>query len=112
VQHVEQLFRVNRHASRYGALARGVPWCMFSDPGDSSVYYLLDKMVNALVDRTEAVRITTTPQPEGACFSILVHREDIGKLIGKQGRTARSLRILVSGIGVKMHRRYTVGIEE
>jgi uncharacterized protein len=85
---------------------------MSDDPRDSSVYRLLWMMVNALVDQTGAVHITTTAQPEGACFSIRVHSEDIGKLIGKQGRTARSLRVVVSGIGVKMHRRYTIDIEE
>ena len=46
------------------------------------------------------------------CFSILAHSEDTGKLIGKQGRTAKSLRTILSAIGMKLHRRYTVILEE
>ena len=65
-----------------------------------------------LVDRTDAVRITMTDVSEGMCFSILVHPEDVGKLIGKQGRTARALRIIISGIGMKLKRRFSIDIEE
>lgn len=51
-----------------------------------------------------------TPEPEGVCFSIAVHSEDMGKVIGKQGRTARALRIILSAVGMKMRRRDTVDI--
>ena len=85
---------------------------MLADPTDSSVYNLLFKIVLALVDRTEAVRITQTPQPEGVSFSVVVDSEDTGKLIGKQGRTARSLRIILSAIGMKVRRRYSLDIVE
>jgi len=85
---------------------------MLPDSTDTSVYYLQHQIVLALVDRTEAVQITSTPQPEGAIFSISVHSEDTGKLIGKQGRTAKSLRIILSAIGMKMRRRYSLDIVE
>ena len=82
------------------------------DPTDSSLYYLLCKIVVALVDRTEAVRITPTPQLEGVRFSVAVDNDDTGKLIGKHGHTAMSLRIIFSAIGMKMRRRYTVEIAD
>jgi uncharacterized protein len=37
---------------------------------------------------------------------------EAGKLIGKQGRTARSLRTILSAAGMKLHRRYALNIEE
>ena len=100
-------------SSRDSELTHSSYYCpMLPDSTDSSVYYLLHQIVLALVDRTEAVQITSTPQPEGAIFSISVHSEDTGKLIGKQGRTAKSLRIILSAIGMKMRRRYSLDIVE
>jgi hypothetical protein len=79
---------------------------------DSSVCRLLFEIVSALADHADAIRITAVDQPEGTCFSIVTHPEDVGKIVGKQGRTARSLRTIVSGIGMKSRRRYAVSIEE
>lgn len=80
------------------------------DAIDSQVYDLLCKIVAALVDKGEEVRITPIPEHEGTCFSALVNAQDVGKLIGKQGRTARSLRVILSAIGMKMRRRYSLDI--
>jgi predicted RNA-binding protein YlqC (UPF0109 family) len=49
---------------------------------------------------------------DGADFTIHAHPDDAGKLIGKQGRNASSLRIIVSGAGRKLRRRYVVAIHE
>jgi hypothetical protein len=83
---------------------------MSLDPKDSSVYHLLCVIVSAMVDQTEAVLILPVTQPEGVSFSIKVDRQDIGKVIGKQGRNAQSLRIIISAVGMKMRRRYTLDI--
>lgn len=80
------------------------------DPKDSLAYDVLFQIVSSLVDRAEAVRIMPTPQAEGACFTIRVHSEDVGKLIGKQGRTARALRVTLWAVGMKMKRRYSLDI--
>jgi predicted RNA-binding protein YlqC (UPF0109 family) len=80
------------------------------DPKDSSAYEVMSRLVSSLVDQPEIVRIIPTPAPEGVCFSITVHSTDMGKLIGKQGRTARSLRVILSVIGAKMRRRYSLDI--
>jgi predicted RNA-binding protein YlqC (UPF0109 family) len=82
------------------------------DSIDSSVCTLLSSIVSALVDETAEVRITPTPQSEGVCFRVAVHNNDVGKLIGKQGRTAKSLRVIFSAIGMKARRRYSLEIVE
>jgi predicted RNA-binding protein YlqC (UPF0109 family) len=82
------------------------------DPIDSSVCTLLSRIVSALVDQTAEVRITPTPQSEGMCFRVAVHGDDLGKLIGKQGRTAKSLRTIFSAVGMRARRHYSLDIEQ
>ena len=94
------------------SLSTGVLWGMLIDPIDSSAYGVLSQIVSALVDQAEAVRIIPAPQPEGVSFSITVDGQDTGKLIGKQGRTAKALRIILSAVGMKTRRRYTVDIAQ
>ena len=82
------------------------------DPRDVSVSKLLSKIVCAMVDRPEFVVINTHTAEEGASFSIDVHPDDVGKIIGKQGRNAKSLRIIVGAVGQKLHRRYVLVVDE
>jgi hypothetical protein len=82
------------------------------DPKDMFVSGLLAKIVCSLVDRPEFVVIKAHASEEGASFSIDAHRDDVGKIIGKQGRNAKSLRIIVSAIGQKLNRRYLVLVNE
>jgi len=83
-----------------------------ADPRDVSVSKLLSKMVCALVDQPEFVVIKTHIAEEGASFSIDVHPDDTGKIIGRQGRNAKSLRTIVSAAGQKLHRRYVLVVDE
>ena len=82
------------------------------DPRDVSVYHLLLKIVGVLVDRPEFVVIQTQLTEDGATFTVHAHPDDTGKLIGKQGRNAQSLRILTKGAGLKLRRRYEVAIQD
>ena len=82
------------------------------DPRDVSVDKLLFKIVVALVDRPEFVVIKTQVTEAGATFTVHAHPDDTGKLIGKQGRNAQSLRIIMSGAGRKLRRRYVIAIHE
>ena len=66
---------------------------LMADPRDVSVSALLSKIDCAMVDRPELVVIKTNVPEEGASLAIEVHRDDIGKIIGKQGRSAKLLRI-------------------
>ena len=81
------------------------------DPRDVPVNKLLYKIVCALVDQPEFVIIKTHVAEEGASFAIDVHPEDTGKLIGKQARNAKSLRIILNAIGMKLHRRYRIEVD-
>lgn len=62
---------------------------------------LLTSMVERLVDDPDAVRVEADTSDAGTTFRLYVSPDDLGKVIGKQGRTARSLRTILSAIGSK-----------
>ena len=82
------------------------------DRRDVPVSKLLHNIVNALVDLPEFVIIKNRTAENGMAFAIEVHPDDRGKVIGKQGRNAQSLRIILSAVGRKLHRRYSIEIDE
>lgn len=73
---------------------------------------LVTDIARALVDEPEAVRVDVQKQPEGTVLRLRVARVDVGKVIGKQGRTARSLRTILSAASMKLHHRYSLDILE
>lgn len=79
-----------------------------ADPRDIAVSKLLSKIVCAMVDRPEFVVIKTHAAEEGASLAIDVHPDDTGKIIGRQGRNAKSIRTIASAMGQKLHRRYVL----
>jgi uncharacterized protein len=83
-----------------------------ADPRDTSISKLLSKIVCAMVDRPEFVVIKSHAAEAGMSFAIDVHRDDVGKIIGRQGRNAKSLHIIVSAVGQKLHRRYVLVVDE
>jgi predicted RNA-binding protein YlqC (UPF0109 family) len=83
-----------------------------SDPRDAAIHGLLFRMICAMVDYPSDVTIQTEAGNDGATFTIRAHAEDVGKIIGAQGRNARALRTLVSAIGRKQQRRFNVVIDE
>lgn len=62
-----------------------------SGPRDVPISKLLHKIVSALIDRPEFLSIKTFATEDGATFTIDTHLDDTGKLIGKQGRNAKSI---------------------
>jgi predicted RNA-binding protein YlqC (UPF0109 family) len=83
-----------------------------SDPRDVPVSQLLHKIVSALIDRPEFLTVKTSATEDGATFTIGAPPDHTGKLIGKQGRNAKSIRTLLGAAGMKLRRRYTVVITE
>lgn len=73
---------------------------------------ILELLVSALVDDIQAVVITTERQTHTTFFRVEVAPEDIGKIIGKQGRTARSLRTLLGAFSAKDGDQYSLDIVE
>jgi hypothetical protein len=77
-----------------------------------SVVELLAEIARALVDRPEDVSVTAKAGGEVTLLRLRVDVADVGKIIGKQGRTARSLRTLLGAISVKVGHRYYLEILE
>lgn len=69
-------------------------------------------LIKLMVDHPEGVNVKCVSIDEGSCLRISVDPADVGKVIGKQGRTARSLRVLVSAMGMAMKQRIGLDIQQ
>ena len=65
-------------------------------------------LVGSLVDDKSALKVELS----GDVINVTVSKEDMGKLIGKQGRTAKALRTIVKAAGAKEGKNYTVELTE
>jgi hypothetical protein len=73
---------------------------------------LIAYIAKALVDKPEEVVVTEIRGQQTSVIELKVAKEDIGKIIGKQGRTARAIRTILSGASAKIKRRATLEIIE
>jgi predicted RNA-binding protein YlqC (UPF0109 family) len=73
---------------------------------------LMAEIAQALVDDASAVRIESFVDGDSTVLRLHVAASDIGKVIGKQGRTARSLRTILAAASMKLHHRYALDIVE
>ena len=73
---------------------------------------LVEYIANSLVDRPEEVRVSLEEKEDVTVLHLSVAKEDLGKIIGRQGRTARALRTLVNAASAKQERRCILEIEE
>jgi predicted RNA-binding protein YlqC (UPF0109 family) len=83
--------------------------------GNDSMKKMIDlvtEIARALVDRPESVTVEALPDHEGTILRLRVAQTDIGKIIGKQGRTARSLRTILAAASMKMKHRFSLDIVE
>ena len=72
----------------------------------------VELIVKALVDDTEAVEVREVERRDALLIEVRVAEADMGKLIGRQGRTVRALRSLLYAASVKQNRRYILEIVE
>jgi predicted RNA-binding protein YlqC (UPF0109 family) len=72
----------------------------------------VEMIVKALVDDTEAVEVREVERKDALLIEVRVAESDMGKLIGRQGRTVRALRSLLHAAGMKQNRRYLLDILE
>jgi uncharacterized protein len=72
----------------------------------------LEYAVKALVDHPESVETTRTIDQMGVLLTLVVHQDDMGKIIGKSGKTAEALRILLRVVGMKGNARVNLKINE
>ncbi|SEB45333.1 KH domain-containing protein [Paenibacillus sp. GP183] len=71
---------------------------------------LITVIAKALVDHPEEVRVNVVEKDDRIEYRLSVHPEDVGKVIGKQGRIAKSLRTVITSAAVKETKRVTVEI--
>jgi uncharacterized protein len=71
---------------------------------------LLEWVARRLVDDPEAVRVETEEREDAVVFHLHVAPDDVGKVIGRQGRLARALRSIVRSAGARADRRYLLEI--
>ena len=83
---------------------------MAEQSGD--VRALVENVAKALVDTPDQVAVNVVEEDGETVLELEVAENDLGRVIGKQGRTARAMRTVLGAAGVKAHKRYSLEILE
>jgi len=73
---------------------------------------LITTIAKALVDKPDEVEVTEIEGEQTSILELKVAKEDLGKVIGKKGRTAAAMRTILSAAGTKLHKRASLEILE
>lgn len=73
---------------------------------------LISYIAKALVDHPEAVAVSEVEGEQTSVIELKVAKDDLGKVIGKQGRTARAMRTILSAASTKIRKRAVLEIIE
>jgi predicted RNA-binding protein YlqC (UPF0109 family) len=73
---------------------------------------LVESIAKALVDHPDAVHVNSVEGEQVTVLELKVAPDDLGKVIGRQGRTAKSIRTLLGAAGMKLKKRFTLEILE
>jgi predicted RNA-binding protein YlqC (UPF0109 family) len=73
---------------------------------------LVEAIAKALVDHPEQVQVRSVDGEQVTVLELRVHPEDLGKVIGRQGRTAKSIRTILGAAGMKIRKRLSLEILE
>jgi predicted RNA-binding protein YlqC (UPF0109 family) len=79
---------------------------------DEGMAELLEWLAQRLVDDPESVRVETEEREDAVVFHLHVAPDDVGKVIGRQGRIARALRSIVRAGGARADRRFLLEIAD
>lgn len=71
---------------------------------------LIEFLAKSLVDKPDEVEVHTRDRDQQTVLELEVAEEDLGKVIGRQGRTARAIRIILAAAGDTSRRRYALDI--
>ena len=82
-----------------------------SEPA-GDVRALIEQVAKALVDEPDAVSVNQVEEGGETVLELAVSPNDLGKVIGKQGRTARAMRTLLSASGLRLHKHFELEILE
>ena len=69
---------------------------------------ILEVIIKNLVDNPEEVSINETTNAKSVCYEVKVAKDDMGKVIGKQGKMAKAIRSVIKAIAAKEHKKVTV----
>ncbi len=72
----------------------------------------LESVIKALVDHPEAIKVNRAVDEMGVLLTLDVHPEDMGKVIGRSGNTAKAIRTLLRVVGMKNNARVNLKISE
>jgi predicted RNA-binding protein YlqC (UPF0109 family) len=73
---------------------------------------LIENIAKALVEHPEEVVVEAFDEGGETVLELRVSPDDLGRVIGRQGRTARSIRAILAAAGLKQHKRYSLEIVE
>jgi len=73
---------------------------------------LVEEIAKALVDSPEEVSVAEVEGEQTTVLELRVAQPDLGKVIGKQGRTARAIRTILGAAGMKLRKRFVLEILE
>ena len=74
--------------------------------------HFVDYVVRALVDAPDDVAVETVPGERATIIQVSCAKEDIGKIIGKNGKTISAIRALVNGAGKRFNKDFTVEVKD
>lgn len=77
-----------------------------------SLFDLVDFLARNLVLHPDAVEVKQNVSPQLTSFELHVHKEDLGRVIGKQGRTAKSLRTILNAAASRVQQKASLEIIE
>lgn len=69
---------------------------------------ILEVVIKNLVDNVDAVSITEKLDAKSICYEVKVAKEDMGKVIGKQGKMAKAIRSIMKAIATREHKKVNV----
>lgn len=79
---------------------------------DDSLRDVIEAISKALVDNPDEVQVKEIDGEATVVLELRVAHQDLGKIIGKQGRTARAMRTILRGAGMKLKKRFVLEILE
>jgi len=71
---------------------------------------LIERIARALVDSPDEVSVTALEGSQATVLELKVAKDDLGKIIGKQGRTAQAIRVILGAAGMKVKKRFNLEI--
>ncbi len=73
---------------------------------------LIEYIAKALVDHPDQVKVSEVEGEKTSVIELYVAKEDLGKIIGKQGRTAKSIRVILGAASAKLKKHFVLEIIE